>query len=190
MLPDPVKLIFEEVRVRCDRVTTSRDTSFGGEVDRLAAGDIVDEDCPVEGVPLPVVHESTRQCRRDLLYVSLGFGVEHLAHGRNVDLVRGHLDARDRSPARQWPCQADLFATRGRVNTTTGTRRKLPSTPPVLCTHWLRRRGNKVIVVRKVAQVDQPQRVAELFVVYHKNGTTVFDRELIHRDGALFEYAQ
>lgn len=49
----------------------------------------------------------------------------------------------------------------------------------------LGRRGDNVGVIGEVSQIDQPERVAEVFVVDNKHGATVLDGELVHRDAAL-----
>ena len=49
----------------------------------------------------------------------------------------------------------------------------------------LGRRGDKVGVIGEIAQVDQPERVAEVFVVDDEHRAPVLDGELVHRDAAL-----
>ena len=56
--------------------------------------------------------------------------------------------------------------------------------------HRLGRCGDKVGVVGEIAQVDQPERVADVFVVDNKHGATVLDGELVDRDGALLSRAR
>lgn len=56
--------------------------------------------------------------------------------------------------------------------------------------HRLGRRGDKVGVVGEIAQVDQPERVADVFVMNNKHGATVLYGELVDRDGALLSRAR